>query len=231
MLHEHATSLSAAGHANRSRRLIKCAKDSGHYRIAAAAILDRDYRSDVERVLIAKECSRFCELVAIHECKEIENFLLVPAAINRAAVRKISDQSKRSGYAMEYLSDAATLLGDFALRKKSYVMSQYLAERRRFERVHSPTAHEASVNEIALNEFEETWKVASRRLAIIPGKEAISFLNQHLQDDYGVSITPTAIVDPMRLDEIPAEVQKLVQDLSKFSAPISHGARVAWTTR
>jgi hypothetical protein len=32
MLHEHATSLSAAGHANRSRRLIKCAKDSGHYR-------------------------------------------------------------------------------------------------------------------------------------------------------------------------------------------------------
>src|SRR6202167_2480314 len=32
VLHEHATSLSAAGHANRSRRLNKCAKDSGHYR-------------------------------------------------------------------------------------------------------------------------------------------------------------------------------------------------------
>ena len=31
VLHEHAASLSAAGHANRSRRLIKCAKDSGHY--------------------------------------------------------------------------------------------------------------------------------------------------------------------------------------------------------
>jgi hypothetical protein len=30
VLHEYATSLSAAGHANRSRRLIKCAKDSGH---------------------------------------------------------------------------------------------------------------------------------------------------------------------------------------------------------
>jgi hypothetical protein len=32
VLHEHAASLSAASHANRSRRLIKCAKDSGHYR-------------------------------------------------------------------------------------------------------------------------------------------------------------------------------------------------------
>jgi transposase-like protein len=31
VLHEHAASLSAASHANRSRRLIKCAKDSGHY--------------------------------------------------------------------------------------------------------------------------------------------------------------------------------------------------------
>jgi hypothetical protein len=30
-LHEHAAALPAAGHANRSRRLIKCAKDSGHY--------------------------------------------------------------------------------------------------------------------------------------------------------------------------------------------------------
>lgn len=175
-------------------------------KIAAAAILDRDYRSDVEREWIARECGSFCEFVTIHECKEIENFLLVPAAINRAAARRISDQAKRSGYDIEYRSDATTLLDDFALRKKSYVTSQYLAERRRFERVHSPTAHEASINEVALNEFEETWKVASGRLAVIPGKEAISFLNQHLQEEYGVSITPTAIADAMRVDEIPAEI-------------------------
>ena len=31
MLHEHAAALSAAGRANRSRRLIKCAKDCGHF--------------------------------------------------------------------------------------------------------------------------------------------------------------------------------------------------------
>src|SRR4051812_18238813 len=35
MLHEHAAALSAAGRANRSRRLIKCAKDCGHYPIAS----------------------------------------------------------------------------------------------------------------------------------------------------------------------------------------------------
>jgi hypothetical protein len=35
MLHEHAAALSAASPANRSRRLIKCAKESARYREAA----------------------------------------------------------------------------------------------------------------------------------------------------------------------------------------------------
>ncbi len=106
-------------------------------------------------------------------------------------------------------------------------MSQYLAERRRFERVHSPTTHEATINETALNEFEESWKIVPKRLAIIPGKEAISFLNQHLQDEYGVSLTPTAIIDAMRVDEIPVEIQKLVRELSKFSVPMIRQAGAA----
>jgi hypothetical protein len=36
MLHEHAASLSAASHANRSRRLNECAKESGRYQDARA---------------------------------------------------------------------------------------------------------------------------------------------------------------------------------------------------
>jgi hypothetical protein len=114
----------------------------------------------------------------------------------------------------------------FAVQKKSYAMSQYLAERRRFERVHSPTMHETMINEVVLNEFEESWRNVSKRLAVIPGKEAISHLNQHLQHEYGVSLTPTAIIDAMRNDEIPTEVQKLVRDLSEFSAPRSERASV-----
>jgi hypothetical protein len=128
---------------------------------------------------------------------------------------------------MEYRTDAATILDSFASQKKSYVVSQYLAERRRFERVHSPTMHEATINEVALDEFEESWKIVSKRLDIIPGKEAMSFLNQHLQDEYGVSLTPTAIIDAMRTDEVPAEIQKLVRDLSKFSSPMIQQASVA----
>ncbi|MFL5071664.1 MAG: hypothetical protein ACJ8D9_18955, partial [Xanthobacteraceae bacterium] len=101
---------------------------------------------------------------------------------------------------------------------KSYVMSQYLADRRRFERVHSPTLHEATITETALNEFEERWRCPKLRLEMIPGKEALSALNQHLQEQYGINVTPTAIIDAMRTDEVPAELEQLVRDLSQFAA-------------
>ena len=56
------------------------------------------------------------------------------------------------------------------------------------------------------------------KLEIIPGKEAMSAINQHLQDKYGVSITPTAIVDAMRADEIPIDMKNLIQDISRFAS-------------
>ena len=41
--------------------------------------------------------------------------------------------------------------------------------------------------------------------------------NQYLQNEYGVSVTPTAIVDAMRVDEIPNEMQTLLEDISGFA--------------
>jgi energy-coupling factor transporter ATP-binding protein EcfA2 len=187
-------------------------------KIMAAAVLDKDYRCDKERETISGDCEAFCNYVAIYSRKEIENFLLVPPAIDRAAARKVADQSKRTGIEANYSSDAAVLLDNFALDRKSYVMAQYLAERRKFERIHSPGLHETSVSVDALNEFETCWKDARSRLTIIPGKEAISFLNQHLQKVYGVTVTPTAIIDAMKVDEVPAEMQKLIRDIAQFAS-------------
>jgi len=130
----------------------------------------------------------------------------------------VTDQAKRTGAAIEYLAEAAELLAEFALQKKSYVTAQYLAERKRFERVNSPSLHEATINEAALNEFENSWKDQDSRLEVIPGKEAISVLNHHLQKTYGVSITPTAIIDAMATDEVPSEMQQLIQELSQFAS-------------
>ncbi|HEX2890981.1 MAG TPA: hypothetical protein VHP59_31355, partial [Vineibacter terrae] len=155
--------------------------------------------------------------VNIYRRKEIENFLLVPSAIDRAASRKIADQAKRGGKDIAYHSDAAELLDAFAVQKKTYVTAQYLANRKRFERTNAPNLHEATISEAALVEFDGCWRDAASRLEVIPGKEAIAVFNQHLQEKYGISITHTSILDAMRNDEIAQEMKGLIIDLDKFS--------------
>jgi energy-coupling factor transporter ATP-binding protein EcfA2 len=94
-------------------------------KILAAAVLDKDYRSELERAAIAQECEKFCSLVAIHHCKEIENFVLVPSAIDRSAERKVIDQARRSGKTgkVVFTPFAEAFLEDFAQRKKKLCAS------------------------------------------------------------------------------------------------------------
>jgi hypothetical protein len=185
--------------------------------ILTAAILDRDYRSDSERNAIRTECLTFCDHVSIHERKEIENFLLIPSAIDRAAARRVADRSSRSGKAQKYALDAEKLLEEFATNRKSYVTAQFLASRRQFERTHTPGLHEATINESALNDFESAWQSLESRLRVVPGKDALSYLNQRLQQDYSISVTATGVIDAMTPAEVPAEMKTLVGDLTAFA--------------
>ena len=95
--------------------------------------------------------------------------------------------------------------------------AQYLAFRRTFERTKSSNAHEAVINETVIKEFDDCWKDFDSQMKLIPGKEAISKINAHLQDQYGISITPTAIIDAMRVDEIPNDIKRLIDDIARFA--------------
>jgi hypothetical protein len=158
--------------------------------------------------------------VAIHHSKEIENFVLVPSAIDRATARKIADQARRSGRSEEVRFEpfAQAFLNDFAQRKKSYVQAQYLATRRAFERSQSSGVHDATLTQLILEEFDGLWGSESIRLAIIRGKEALSAINGHLQNEFGINITPTAVVDAMTSGEVPREIKLLMADLAIFSS-------------
>lgn len=186
-------------------------------KIATAAVLDRDYRSQAECDAISSACEEFCDLVHIHNCKEIENFLLVPNAIDRATERRVSDRTRRGSRAIDFRPCAGTVLKEFAEDKKTYVTSQYLAFRRRFQRVESPGIDEATANEVVLDEFKSRWNDGDTRLSMVPGKEALSKLNEHLQEEYKVSVTLTAIIDCMAKGEVPPEIVNLIESLDAFS--------------
>ncbi len=184
--------------------------------IAAAAILDSDYRSKSECEAIARECRDFCDVVWIHQSKEIENFLLIPKAIDRAAAAKVLDRAKRGGRHQVFDPCVQAVLDEFARDKKTYITSQYLAYRRRFQRSASPGTDEATANEAGLNEFESRWNDPQEGFAMVPGKDALSHVNEYLQAQYGVAVTPTAIIDSMESDEVPAELRKLFVALDAF---------------
>jgi len=186
-------------------------------KILASAILDGDFRSTDERAAVSESCSSFCRYIAVHKRKEIENFLLVPAALDRAAEQRLADQSRRSGIRKTYAPFADSFLQSYCSKKRSYVAAQYVAFRKQYERARSTGIDDATINECALNEFEAAWDVPSLRFAIVPGKEALSNFNQKLQEGYGISLTPTAIVNAMSTEEIPKEMRDLVEGLSDFS--------------
>ena len=184
--------------------------------VAAAAILDRDYRSDGERHAIAKDCQNFCDMAVVHDCKEIENFLLVPDAIDRAAGLRVADRARRSGTDISYLPVADSLLDQFADTKRSYVMSQYLTLRKRYEREISSGLFEETLNQQEIERFDLLWTERESRFRMIPGKEALSFVNKHLQDKFSISITPASIIEVMRVSEVPNEAARLIQRLETF---------------
>lgn len=185
--------------------------------ILSAVIFDRDYRSDDECGAIVEDCANFSDLVFVHGRKEIENFLLVPAALDRAAEGRVTDHAKRANKARKYVPMAEQSLAKFALDRKTFVTSRCLSFRKRFERVRSPTLSEETVSEIVLRSIEDGWKDALSVLKMLPGKEALSALNGDLQKAYGVTITPTGIIEAMRLDEVPTDMRVLISSLSDFS--------------
>ncbi len=187
-------------------------------KILAAAIMDKDYRCDEECSHISSDIKTICSYAKIHDRKEIENFLLVPSAIDRAITRKIADKAKRENCDIKYDMDINEFLNTFAEEKKEYVTAQFLDAIKNYRKKYPSYISEAQANEEALKKFGKRWKNYEWRLLAIPGKQAISAINVHLQSKYGVNITPTAIIDAMHVDEVPQEMSDLINDICVFSA-------------
>lgn len=186
-------------------------------KILSAIVLDRDYRCEEECREIVAQCKKFCDYAVVHSCKEIENFLLVPAAIDRALSYRVADKVRRTGIEAKFEPCAEDVLEEFSVSKKTYIQSQLIAERRRYGRESRTPLHEAQLTESTLETFERDWSSSSKKLNLVPGKDAIGFVNRSAQASCGVSVTATAVIDAMKMEEIPKSMRDLIGMLSEFS--------------
>ena len=65
--------------------------------------------------------------------------------------------------------------------------------------------------------FEAAWILPGGQLSLIAGKDALSAVNNALQTDFEVSISPSAILKAMEVGEIPDELKKLLELLEIFA--------------
>jgi energy-coupling factor transporter ATP-binding protein EcfA2 len=184
--------------------------------VLKAVIFDRDYRSDQEISSTKSELARFAILVHIHQRKELENYLLAPSAIQRAVLRKITEHNRRTDENITFDEDIQSLLVTLSDPIKHMVSAQFLARRVSYEKTRAPRLDQATITQRLLDEFETAWNGWDRRCILLPGKDLLSVLNRYTQGKYKVTITPIAIIDAMKPEEVPGEIVALIEELDTF---------------
>jgi hypothetical protein len=185
--------------------------------IRSAVVLDGDFRCDDEKEQIKESCEKFSNYVAIHSRNEIENFLLVPDAIDRALKSRVEDRDRRAGNGEPFAPLAVAAMQRYADTAKIEVQSRLIADRKDFERKKGSKVHDAGINASALKDFERRWNTNEGRLALLPGKETLAAINKEAQEKFSVSLTPTAIIDAMHVAEVPPEMIQLIEMLKSLS--------------
>jgi ABC-type multidrug transport system ATPase subunit len=185
-------------------------------KLLKAVIFDRDYRSKGEADKEITQLKKIVDFAHIHARKEIENYLLEPAAIERALLQRITDHNKRSDENVQCEEKIEDLLERLTDSLKSRIRSQFLSKRAAFEKTKSPGLDQATITEKLLDEFDDIWRKLSKRLEIVPGKELLAKLNQYLQATYKVTLTTLGIISAMRQDEVPEEIVTLMEGLGNF---------------
>jgi hypothetical protein len=139
----------------------------------------------------------------MRERKELENYLLEAPAVERALKGQIQEHNRRSDDKVEYKEEVQLMLEALSEPMKHRVSAQFLAKRSSFEKAKNRALDQATITQRLLEAFEAIWDDWSQRRNMLRDKEFFSEVNRHLQNDYKVTLTPTAIIAAMHVDKVP----------------------------
>ncbi len=185
-------------------------------KILSAVIFDRDYRSEKEITEELKDLKSGNHFAHIHSCKEIENFLLMPEAIEKAVHERIKESNIRKGDSIVFDLDINQLINTISDIFKHKTQAQLQSHRIKFEKSLNPRNDESTIIEVILKEFEIIWADVNQRLKILPGKDFLSSLNEKLQHDYKITITQSNIISNLKKATVPMELKNLIEEIDRF---------------
>lgn len=188
--------------------------------VISAVIFDRDYRSENEVISEMEELSKGQFFAHIHSRKEIENFLIIPEAIEQAIKTRIEEINVRTGRNIVFEEHVEKLLKDLSDEFKVGTQAQIQSHQLKYEKSKNPKHDESTIIEKTLIEFDLLWKSFDKRVTILPGKDFLSKLNEYLQDKYKITITQANIVNGLTPALVPIEIKDLIAKIDTFRQEI-----------
>ena len=157
-------------------------------------ILDKDYRLNSELNKIRNSAIDSHLDLHIWERKELESYLINPKVLYKFINNKISIS--------EFTNKLNNALDCFYFE----IMDQY-----------SNTIHEAdrskniqTTNKEARLYIDENWKTLEQKLKLINGKKLLSFIIQHMKDNYNISLTKNKILNKFEVSDIDNEIKEVI---------------------
>lgn len=157
--------------------------------VRVRVVLDRDYRDDDAAAEVVDRLLQVGVAGHVWSRHELENYLLQPDAIAR--VSRMSKDWVRTA-----LSDVAATFDEDVLLGMERARADW---GRKHEAPEESRSH-------AHARFKECWADEVARIAVIPGKEAISRLNQRLAAEGGRTLSSRSLSRTIRAAELPSEM-------------------------
>jgi hypothetical protein len=177
-------------------------QNSGGEHIAVYCLLDSDYHTIAQKTTRRGQANRNQINLHIWAKKEIENYLLVPSAIQRLVVDRVARRvlPPTEVEIAEKINSLATNRYDEVF---DGISAELLAEDRGLGA--------AGANRATRELLDPVWATPAGRQGLVSGKQVLSGLFKWIQDEFGVSLTAAAVIRTMRHTEVHQEVREFLE--------------------
>ena len=179
-----------------------------------AAVYDRDFYCEEQIEDIQAKLRAALRFAHVHKRKEIENYLLIPEALDRVVAKGIAERRAKGADVDDVTEPAIQTLLKLSDPLKDDTQDQYVGKYLEFHR--SGPKDTATKMKEATTIFRTCWNLPEERLMIVPGKELLRRYREHIQKIYGVSVTDAKIVEACRHDELPEDLVQLLRGIDAF---------------
>ncbi len=186
----------------------------GDNTLRIAAVFDHDYFCEEQVRHLISELNQHIAFSQVLSRKEIENYLLVPGVLQRAADRSIADRERRTDGERSASIDIVKVLIEITDSMQSRIQAQYIA--RRWDWFRTLGRDNADVSRETIESFNLRWQNLETRLEIVPGKEVLGAVREVVKSQTGASLTLGRIMQAFREGDVPNDMVVLVNGIDQF---------------